>query len=144
MANPISNIYRLFKAGITLTYYGVTLFPKHIPTPLPVKLMRILLLPFSLLGMVLRAPFAHQTPSERLVTALTKLGPTYIKLGQFLATTPAPSQLRAKCVLRVCRLRTAVRTCPISRRDFRLSASTDCVTSSASNSYAAASRSNVS
>lgn len=86
MANPISNIYRLIKAGITLTYYGVTLFPKHIPTPLPVKLMRILLLPFSLLGMVLRAPFGHQTPSERLVTALTKLGPTYIKLGQFLAT----------------------------------------------------------
>lgn len=86
MANPLSNTYRLIKAGITLTYYGVTLFPKHIPTPLPVKLLRFLLLPFSLLGMIFRAPFGHQSPSERLVTALTKLGPTYIKLGQFLAT----------------------------------------------------------
>lgn len=86
MANPFSNTYRLLKAGITLTYYGVTLFPKHIAAPLPVKLMRFLLLPFSLLGMVLRAPFGHQSASERLVTALTKLGPTYIKLGQFLAT----------------------------------------------------------
>lgn len=86
MANPISNTYRLIKAGLTLTYYGVTLFPSHIPTPWPVKLIKLILLPFSLLGMIARAPFKHQSTSDRLVLALTKLGPTYIKLGQFLAT----------------------------------------------------------
>ncbi len=88
MPNPITNIVRLARAGLTMTYYGVALFPKHLPTPWPVKLLRILLLPVRGLGALIRAPFGHKTTSERLVEALTKLGPSYIKLGQFLATRP--------------------------------------------------------
>ncbi len=88
MANPVTDIYRLTKAGLTLTYYGVALFPPHLPTPWPVRLLRVLLFPFKMIGFVLRAPFGAKTTSERLVTALTKLGPSYIKLGQFLATRP--------------------------------------------------------
>lgn len=86
MANPLLNIYRLTKAGLTLTYYGVALFPRHIPAPWPVKLLRLLLTPFRLLGILIRAPFGKKSTSERLILALTKLGPTYVKLGQFLAT----------------------------------------------------------
>jgi len=88
MANPITDLYRLAKAGLTLTYYGVALFPSHLPTPWPVKLLRVLLFPFKIIGGLLRAPFGKKSTSERLVTALTKLGPSYIKLGQFLATRP--------------------------------------------------------
>lgn len=86
MANPVTNTLRLAKAGLILTYYGVALFPKHIPAPWPVKLLRVLAFPFRALGTIIRAPFAKQSTSERLVIALTKLGPSYIKLGQFLAT----------------------------------------------------------
>lgn len=86
MPNPVTNSARLAKAGLTLTWYGVALFPRHIPAPLGLKILRFLLLPFRALGSLLRAPFRQQTTAERLVTALTKLGPTYIKLGQFLAT----------------------------------------------------------
>ncbi len=88
MPNPITNTLRLAKAGLVLTYYGVALFPDHIPAPWPVKLLKIALLPFKALGALARLPFAKKTTAERLVSALTKLGPTYIKLGQFLATRP--------------------------------------------------------
>ncbi len=86
MSNPITSTYRLAKAGLTLTYYGVTLFPKHIPSPWPVRLLNLLLSPIRLIGLLFRSPFSKQSTSERLVKALTSLGPTYIKLGQFLAT----------------------------------------------------------
>lgn len=86
MANPITNTARLAKAGLVLTWYGVALFPSHIPAPWPVRLVRLLLLPFRALGALFRSPFKSRSTAERLVTALTKLGPTYIKLGQFLAT----------------------------------------------------------
>ena len=88
MANPITNSLRLAKAGLTLTYYGVALYPKHLSPPWPIKLMRVLAFPFRALGAVLRAPFGHTSTADRLVTALTYLGPSYIKLGQFLATRP--------------------------------------------------------
>lgn len=86
MANPITNIARLAKAGLTLTWYGVALFPQGIPAPWLVKLLRLVLSPFRLLGTIVRAPFKAKSTSQRLVEALTSLGPTYIKLGQFLAT----------------------------------------------------------
>lgn len=88
MPNPITNSLRLAKAGLVLTYYGVALFPPHLPTPWPVKLARIALLPLRAIGAIARLPFKQQNTAERLVTALTRLGPTYIKLGQFLSTRP--------------------------------------------------------
>lgn len=86
MPNPITNSARLAKAGLTLTWYGVALYPNHIPAPLGLRILRVLLLPLRVLGAIIRAPFKNQPTSERLVNALTSLGPTYIKLGQFLAT----------------------------------------------------------
>lgn len=88
MPNPISNSLRLMRAGLVLTYYGVALFPQTIQAPWPVKLGRFLLLPIRAVGALLRAPFKHKSTEQRLVEALTRLGPTYIKLGQFLATRP--------------------------------------------------------
>ena len=53
------------------------------PVPLPLKLARIATLPVLLIA----APFRKSEPqSARVSTALAKLGPSYVKLGQFLAT----------------------------------------------------------
>jgi ubiquinone biosynthesis protein len=53
------------------------------PVPLPLKIARLATLPAQILG----TPFRRSTPqSARVATALTKLGPSYVKLGQFLAT----------------------------------------------------------
>lgn len=86
MPNPITNSARLAVAGLTLTWYGVALYPSHIPAPLSLRILRVLLFPLRALGALIRAPFKKQSTPERLINALTNLGPTYIKLGQFLAT----------------------------------------------------------
>ena len=77
----IGDYYRLLRAGTALARHDVIL-PQEYHTRLPT--------PAKIIGKVLRAfgGGAKGRPGERLATALEKLGPAYIKLGQFLATRP--------------------------------------------------------
>ena len=84
MAGAITNSLRLAKAGLVLAQHGVRFVPAGTPVPLPLRLARIAVRRPSAL---LAAPFRAGEPREtRLSSALTSLGPSYIKLGQFLAT----------------------------------------------------------
>ena len=83
MAGVILNSLRLAKAGVVLASHSVRFAPKGGPEPLPFKLARIATLPVR----VLAAPFQWGRPRDkRISAALAALGPSYIKLGQFLAT----------------------------------------------------------
>ena len=74
---------RLARAGLVLAHHGVRFVPKGIPVPLPLRLARLATAPLRLLA----APFHWGTPkAQRVGAALTQLGPSYVKLGQFLAT----------------------------------------------------------
>jgi ubiquinone biosynthesis protein len=85
MAGAIANSLRLAKAGAVLAQHGVRFVPKGVTPPFPLRLARILTAPLRLLG----APLRKGAPQEtRVSAALTRLGPSYIKLGQFLATRP--------------------------------------------------------
>ena len=83
MANALTNMWRLARAGVVLAQHGVRFIPAGQPVPLALRLARLATLPVSLLA----APFNAGTPKERRISnALAALGPSYIKLGQFLAT----------------------------------------------------------
>jgi ubiquinone biosynthesis protein len=77
MFGAIVNIFRLARAGVTLAWHGVHFLPDGPDAPAPARWLRRL-----------TAPFRHRSDGrgERLSRALTALGPSYIKLGQFLAT----------------------------------------------------------
>jgi ubiquinone biosynthesis protein len=81
MFRALADYRRLIRAGITLTRHDVIL-PGEYQTRLP--------WPARLFGRVLRliGGGAKGRPGERLARALERLGPAYIKLGQFLATRP--------------------------------------------------------
>lgn len=83
MANALTNSVRLARAGLVLAQHGVRFVPKGQKVPLPLHLARWLTLPLRALSWPFRA---GQDKSKRIPTALAKLGPSYIKLGQFLAT----------------------------------------------------------
>jgi ubiquinone biosynthesis protein len=78
--SALSHILRLSHAGFVCAREGVFALVDTRPFPLPAKtviaLARLIERPSSKAG------------SVRLAGALTKLGPTYVKLGQFLATRP--------------------------------------------------------
>ncbi len=80
MITAISHLIRLARAGIVFAREGVLALVD--PTPLPVPARTALRL-----ARLIERPSA-QVSAVRLATALTKLGPTYVKLGQFLATRP--------------------------------------------------------
>ena len=83
MASSFLNLVRLGRAGLVLAQHGVRFVPKGVTPPLPVRLAIWATAPLRLLAL----PFRFRQPREtRVATALTKLGPSYIKLGQFLAT----------------------------------------------------------
>ena len=83
MAGAITNSLRLARAGLVLAQHGVRFVPAGMPVPLPLRLARVATAPIRLVA----APFrSGETPETRLSSALTSLGPSYIKLGQFLAT----------------------------------------------------------
>ena len=80
MFSAVSHLARLARAGFVLAREGV--FAIVDPTPLP---------PPARLGLSLARLIERPTSRSagtRLATALTKLGPTYVKLGQFMATRP--------------------------------------------------------
>lgn len=83
MAGAFLNTLRLARAGLVLAQHGVRFVPQGVPVPLPLKIARAITLPLRLLS----APFRkEEPPATRVAAALTELGPSYVKLGQFLAT----------------------------------------------------------
>ncbi len=83
MPGAVLNSLRLARAALVLAQHGVRFVPKGVPVPLPLKLARAATLPIRLAA----APFRRGEPqAERVATALTSLGPSYVKLGQFLGT----------------------------------------------------------
>jgi ubiquinone biosynthesis protein len=81
MSNALSDYARLIRAATTLARHDVIL-PGAYQSRLP--------LPARMAGRVLRlfGGGAKGRPGQRLAAALERLGPAYIKLGQFLATRP--------------------------------------------------------
>lgn len=83
LANTLLNLIRLARAGLTLARFGVSFVPKGMKAPPILHVARALVWPITLLTW----PFRLGTPKDRrTAAALAKLGPSYIKLGQFLAT----------------------------------------------------------
>jgi ubiquinone biosynthesis protein len=83
MATTLGNILRLARAGIVLAQHGVRFVPAGTRAPFALHLARWATLPIRMLTW----PFRVGEPKEtRVAAALTSLGPSYIKLGQFLAT----------------------------------------------------------
>ncbi len=83
MATSIANLFRLARAGFVFAQYGVRLVPKGQKVPLLLRVGQVATWPVRLVTW----PFRAGEPRERRISAaLTKLGPSYIKLGQFLAT----------------------------------------------------------
>src|SRR5437868_1293474 len=80
MIAAISHLSRLARAGFVFAREGVFGLLDPTPMPLPaqtvIKLARLIERPTS------------TSAQGRLAAALTALGPTYVKLGQFLATRP--------------------------------------------------------
>jgi ubiquinone biosynthesis protein len=83
MATTFGNLFRLARAGLVFARYGVRMVPKGMKVPLVLRLAEAATWPVS----VLSAPFrTGQQREHRLSSAFAALGPSYIKLGQFLAT----------------------------------------------------------
>jgi ubiquinone biosynthesis protein len=83
MANAVTNLFRLTRAGIVLAQHGVRFVPPGQKVPLPLRIASAATLPVKLIA----APFNWGKPrGTRVSRALASLGPSYIKLGQFLAT----------------------------------------------------------
>ena len=83
MASTVGNIVRLSRAGVVLAQHGVRFVPVGTRPPLALYLARAATLPIRALMWPFRA---RQPKASRVAGALTSLGPSYIKLGQFLAT----------------------------------------------------------
>src|SRR5437868_2193025 len=83
MASTLGNIVRLGRAGIVLAQHGVRFVPAGTKAPLALQAARIATLPIRVLTWPLRI---GRPKDARVAGALRSLGPSYIKLGQFLAT----------------------------------------------------------
>ena len=74
----INNVVRLARAGTVIAWSGARVFPDDVALPPPLQLFG---------RMTARLRNGHDTDGgndARLSTALTSLGPSYVKLGQFL------------------------------------------------------------
>jgi ubiquinone biosynthesis protein len=78
MANSLINISRLTRAGAVLLWHGVDVIPEDLDVPAARALRRI--------TAPLRRRRKKAGQASQLSKALASLGPSYIKLGQFLAT----------------------------------------------------------
>ena len=81
MISVLRNGYRLFRAGRTLAAYDALLTPDQFA-----ELPWTVRLGFRAMGVGSRKTSSSE--SQSVVVALSALGPSYIKLGQFLATRP--------------------------------------------------------
>ncbi len=77
--SAIANMARLTKAGAVIAWSGARVMPDQANLPAPLAL-------FARVTAPLRKNGAGDGNETRLSEALTSLGPSYIKLGQFLAT----------------------------------------------------------
>lgn len=78
----LSTAFRLMRAGWVLTREGVI-------SALPVEgLSGLPAFGHKIAGLLARPRARHMQRSERMSRAMNKLGPSYVKLGQFLATRP--------------------------------------------------------
>ena len=83
MAGALVNLLRLSRAGLVLAQHGVRFVPKGMAVPPLLALAGALTAPIGWIT----APFRLGEPKDkRISNALAALGPSYIKLGQFLAT----------------------------------------------------------
>jgi len=82
MANALTNIYRLAHAGLVFAEHGVRFVPPGQPVPLVLRLAQGAMVPLRWLWP------APRSERPALAAALTRLGPSYIKAGQFLAARP--------------------------------------------------------
>ena len=80
MISALSHLVRLARAGFVFAREGVFALVDPAPLPLPARAA------IALARLIERPTSA--AASSRLAAALTRLGPTYVKLGQFLATRP--------------------------------------------------------
>ena len=80
MISGVPHLFRLARAGFVFAREGVFALVDTRTLPLTAKTA-------IALARLIERPSA-KTDSSRLAAALTKLGPTYVKLGQFLATRP--------------------------------------------------------
>src|SRR5262245_22636049 len=80
MISAAAHLARLARAGFVLAREGVLALIDPVPLPLPARTA----LRFARL---IERP-SSEGAERRLAAALTRLGPTYVKLGQFLATRP--------------------------------------------------------
>ncbi len=80
MISPLAHLVRLARAGFVFAREGVVSLvdPQAVPAPARLGLY---------LAHMIERPGSEGT-AGRLAAALTRLGPTYVKLGQFLATRP--------------------------------------------------------
>jgi ubiquinone biosynthesis protein len=79
--SAIANMARLTKAGAVIAWSGARVLPDDLTLPAPLALFGRVTAPLRKNGA------AEETGNEtKLSEALTSLGPSYIKLGQFLAT----------------------------------------------------------
>jgi len=77
MIGAVINLVRLARAGFILAWHGVHILPEGPDAPVLARVARKITAPF-------RSNGGNQT--VRISNALADLGPSYIKLGQFLAT----------------------------------------------------------
>ena len=80
MISTLSHLTRLVRTGYVLAREGVFALVDTRALPLPERT-------FIGIARLIERPTAKEG-SGRLAAALTKLGPTYVKLGQFMATRP--------------------------------------------------------
>jgi ubiquinone biosynthesis protein len=85
MASAALNFLRLARAGVVLAQHGVRFVPKGMKAPLALLFARAATWPVQLVAWPMRI---GQPKETRITRALASLGPSYIKLGQFLATRP--------------------------------------------------------
>ena len=79
MFRAILNMARLARAGFTVLRHGARVVPDDASLPEPVQI-------FARITAPLRKRAKASGNEQKLSSALTALGPSYIKLGQFLAT----------------------------------------------------------
>jgi ubiquinone biosynthesis protein len=82
MANALTNLFRLGKAGFTLARHNA-LLPEEQSDKLPLPARAVLKL-----AQIGAGDTSKTSQSNRISAALSSLGPSYIKLGQFLSTRP--------------------------------------------------------
>ena len=88
MGGTLSHLLRLTRAGLVFAEHGVRFVPKGTPVPLPLRIGRSAAAIVNVLTWPFRRSPKRRPGESRIAAALTALGPSYIKAGQFLAARP--------------------------------------------------------